>query len=482
VTSAVLHSNLLTKKLHENTNTPATLDFQVKAGAEQQAQITQKLQTKTDELESHMANGNYGEVANAITTLENAQGDLKNEINALQAQVVAFQDYKRAVKGLEAVYGKLSGQANPETMKTPTMTVDQLNAAAEFFPAEKKVVVLEARNAIGALENMVKGGVLTPAVAKLKCAEIMLVRNHLLAAKSDVLEKNVIKTADAMEAGYKVMDETADVLVFDHLDKLAETHPNVTQTIGQAGLAVAGGAAVVGVGYGLVTAPAATAVIVGSGVTAQKGFEAMGLSPEAASLYAAIVTSPVAAATTLASMKRIDLRTLAYTRKTYSGLIRFAQNAKTYIVESVEGTAGHILNPLSLFGEIDSSANQSIFRAIRPMSKDNNPILLGETMKFRVRPVSEKLGFSVFNARSNNPAKWEYNQRQWIRKQIKLEKQIFDIGIEKGKSPRSPYYAIEKEELKAAGYMREFRKWVEFETLKGVKKVRLYEWVRRNGN
>jgi cytochrome c biogenesis protein CcdA len=64
---------------------------------------------------------------------------------------------------------------------------------------------------------------------------------------------------------------------------------------------VAGGAAIVGVGYGLATAPATTAVIVGSGVVSQKTFEAMGLSPRAAAVYSAIVTAPVAAASATSS-------------------------------------------------------------------------------------------------------------------------------------------------------------------------------------
>jgi hypothetical protein len=98
----------------------------------------------------------------------------------------------------------------------------------------------------------------------------------------------------------------------------------------------------VGVGYGLVTAPAATVVIVGSGVTAQKGFEAMGLSPEAASLYAAIITAPIAAAaTTSASMKQIDKTIIGTARNFFADVAGFFQNTKSFVEKSVTSEAGH---------------------------------------------------------------------------------------------------------------------------------------------
>jgi hypothetical protein len=481
--SAVLHSNTLTNKLHQNTGTPTTLGFELKAAISQQSALTQAITQKASELNDHMATDNYSEVANAITVVEQAQTELKANIATLQAQTDQLQAYKRSVKGMEQAYGAMAPNATPDSMRTPTITVDQLKDSAGYFSEEKKAVTQEAQNAFAALQGMADQGILPPQQARLKCAEIMLIRNHLLAAKPDVAGNAVIKTADTMEQGYQLLDLAADKAVFNHLDKLAESHPNLTLAIGRGGLAVAGGAAIVGVGYGLATAPATTVVVIGSGVTSQKAFEAMGLSPRAAAVYSAVITAPVVAASnTSASMKLFDKRGAAFLATIVRGTTRFIIEEATSFGNFVGSQAGHITNPLSLFTPKNTGTTQAIFRAVRPLSREKSPIILGETMKFRVRPVANKLGFSVFEARSTNPLKWEYNQRQWIRRQINLGKQIFDIGIEKGKIPRSPYYAIERAELKAAGYVREFRKTVWVETPSGHKNFRLYEWVKRNGN
>ena len=348
VQSAVLHSNKLTDKLHQNTGTPPTLNFETKSAIGEQSALTQAVAQRTAELNSHLANGNYSDVANAITSLEQAQGELQVNIAILQAQTEQFQAYKRAVKGLEMAYGKMAPHATPESMKTPTITVDQLKDAAGYFTEEKKAVTQEAQKAIGALQGMVEHGIMPAQEARVKCAEIMLIRNHLLSAKPDTLGNNVIKTADNMEQGYELLDLAADKAVFDHLDKLAETHPGVTLAIGRGGLAVAGGAAIVGVGYGLATAPATTAVVIGSGVVSQKTFEAMGLSPRAAAVYSAIVVAPVAAASaTSSSMKAINSNIVRSVRGFFVGVVRFLRSEGEAFTNPATGQAGFLLNPLA---------------------------------------------------------------------------------------------------------------------------------------
>ncbi|MBK8126966.1 MAG: hypothetical protein IPK56_09735 [Elusimicrobia bacterium] len=370
--SAVLHSNTLFNKLHQNTATPNALDFEIKSAIAEQSALTQALDQKSAELNNHLSNGNYSEVASAITTLEQAQTELKANIATLQAQTEQFQAYKRAVKGLEMDYGKMAPHATPESMKTPTITVDQLKNAAGYFTEEKKAITQEAQNAFAALQGMADRGILTPQQARLKCAEIMLIRNHLLAAKPDVVGNAVIKTADTMEQGYELLNLAADKAVFNHLDKLAESHPGVTLAIGRGGLAAAGGAAIVGVGYGLATAPATTAVVIGSGVVSQKTFEAMGLSPRAAAVYSAIVVAPVAAAaTTSSSMKAINSNIVGSVRGFFVGVVRFLRSEREAFTNPATGQAGHFT-----------------------IGSNKKTVVIGENMDDRVVPYARENDFS----------------------------------------------------------------------------------------
>ncbi len=109
---------------------------------------------------------------------------------------------------------------------------------------------------------------------------------------------------------------------------------------------------------------------------------------------------------------------------------------------------------------------------------ERTPIILGETMPTRVNPVAKKIGAGTFKPRSSNRDRWKPNQRRWIRRQIRDRRQFFDIGTDRLKTRRSPYYAIEKEELINAGYKREFRRWVSTNVDGERKKFRLYEWVK----
>ncbi|HEX6177740.1 MAG TPA: RHS repeat-associated core domain-containing protein [Thermoanaerobaculia bacterium] len=126
-------------------------------------------------------------------------------------------------------------------------------------------------------------------------------------------------------------------------------------------------------------------------------------------------------------------------------------------------------------------------RVTRPVQR---PVVLGETMGTRVRPVARAIGARTFKPRSTNPARWEANQRRWIRKQIASGRKIYDIGKHRGRpvdprtgSNRSEYYRMEVDELTRAGYHREFVKWVSAYVDDGFgnmvrKNFRLYEWVR----
>ena len=122
------------------------------------------------------------------------------------------------------------------------------------------------------------------------------------------------------------------------------------------------------------------------------------------------------------------------------------------------------------------------FSTTTKAQRERKPVVIGETMKTRVNPVAEKLGADTFKPRSQSELKqvWFRNQRQWIQRQIRSGRRIFDIGIQRGR-PRSPYYATEKEVLQKKGYQRQFRKYIKVpvENDLGVvqtKQFRLYEW------
>jgi hypothetical protein len=81
---------------------------------------------------------------------------------------------------------------------------------------------------------------ITPTERTLKIAEIKVIRDHLLAAKPDVVGNAVIKTADVMEQKYQAVSKDFDEAIFDHLDKAAENYPKTMEAVGQGALAAAG--------------------------------------------------------------------------------------------------------------------------------------------------------------------------------------------------------------------------------------------------
>jgi hypothetical protein len=353
VTSATLHSKMLMGRLHEQTGTPATVDFQVKTPVTAQAQATKALVRKTEALARHMADGNYTQVANAITEVERAQGEQLKGIGEQQAQVEIFQQYKRAVKGLEQAYGQLAAQADPASMKAPGETKETLADAAPYFKKEKNDVQIQVGNALKALNAMEAQGIITPTENLLKATEIKVIRDHLLSAKPDVVGKAVIKTADAMEKNYQAVSQDVGEAVFDPMYKMAEKYPKTMQAVGQGALALAGGAAIVGLGYGMATAPATTAVVVGSGVVSQKTFEAMGLSPEAAAFYTAIVMAPAAAGAGESKLLRNADETIVANAKSASSQIvqEVRQGPKVFANEQGHVAMGDAMGKLADLAE-----------------------------------------------------------------------------------------------------------------------------------
>ena len=352
---AVALSNHHMADLHKVTGTPATINFQTKEPLKTQGETTKTLQTQTQALAQHMDQGDYGKVANAVTDIETTQKALTGQIKTQQTQVETFQTYKRAVKGLQQSYVDMATQADPETLKVPAVTQEQIDAAAPYFQEQKNEIRIQSVNAVKALNNMEKEGIITPAEKILKVAEIRVIRDHLLAAKPDNVGNAVVKTASVMEERFQAVSKDFDEAIFDHLDNASEKYPKTMGAVGQSAMAVVGGAAIVGLGYGLVTAPATTVVVVGAGAISQKTFEAMGLSPEAASFYSALVTAPmVVGATTSISMKSIDSSIVGTVRGFLAGVVEFFRNGNGSIVETVNSEAGHVYVGPPVAGEAGS--------------------------------------------------------------------------------------------------------------------------------
>ena len=105
---------------------------------------------------------------------------------------------------------------------------------------------------------------------------------------------------------------------------------------------------------------------------------------------------------------------------------------------------------------------------------NNCPIVIGETMPSRVKPVAAAIGAATFAPRSTNALRFMINQKNWIGKQIGSGRRIFDIGKDGTRVIRSPYYAAEINALQNAGYERTFVRWV---TGDNGRRFRLYEWT-----
>jgi hypothetical protein len=294
VNGATNHSQKLIESLHGHTGTAGGPAFQVRPALREQSDLAAALHEKANAITEQMAAGSYEEAANTITALAQAQGAMKSEIEKQKTQGEAFQGYKRALKGLEKAYGQMATQADHESLRTAQVTDEQIKSAGRYFGEQKNEIRIRTTDALNALDSLEALGLISTAENAIKAAEIIGISRHLLAARPDKFGNAVGELTTAMKDHYESVSRDFDVAIFDRLDALAERYPRTMQFVGQGALAVAGGAAIVGVGYGLATAPATTVVVAETGIISQKTFEAMGLPPEMAAYFTAIVMAPVA--------------------------------------------------------------------------------------------------------------------------------------------------------------------------------------------
>jgi hypothetical protein len=245
---------------------------------------------------------------------------------------------------LEQAYGQMvENKADVRTIQTKGATVEKIQDAASYFQKEKNAVRIQTTNALNALDAMESVGVITTAENALKSAEIVVMSRQLLAAKPDVTGNKVIATAAAIEESYQTTSRDFDDAIFKHFYNMADRYPRTMQFVGQSVLAVAGGAAVVGLAYSLVNAPATTIVALETGIISQKTFEAMGVSPAAAAACAAVVTAPVAAWTSVSSSFRAaDKSGAGILRSAFSYLKGIFKYESPSLTEIANSEAGHI--------------------------------------------------------------------------------------------------------------------------------------------
>jgi len=72
--------------------------------------------------------------------------------------------------------------------------------------------------------------------------------------------------------------------------------------------------------------------------------------------------------------------------------------------------------------------------------------VIGENME-RVKKYANKIGAKYYKPRSKNSANWMKNNRRWGRGIKERGDDVVDIGIDKSRRERSPYYAMEDREF-----------------------------------
>lgn len=78
-------------------------------------------------------------------------------------------------------------------------------------------------------------------------------------------------------------------------------------------------------------------------------------------------------------------------------------------------------------------------------------------MRHRVIPYADSIGASYYKARLNIQFRhnWLRNNQRWIRKQMREEKEIVDIGPDEARrlaGKVSEYYEMERREILSRGY------------------------------
>ncbi|MBK6879161.1 MAG: hypothetical protein IPH01_00005, partial [Elusimicrobia bacterium] len=317
------------------------------------------------------------------------------------------------------------------------ITDNELNRrTALYFPEEKAKIKEQADAAVGSLRSMVMAGQMSADQAAIVTLELLTMRDNAYAAKPNNVLVQAINAS--FNAGAGLVNRAADLVYFDQLTYLAEKFPQAGEAFGTYMLVSFKGAKtvsqVVGVGglvYFGVTAAVSTGAMLATAYGVAKVAEKFGVDQAPATLLGILASIGVG------KIKPLQKGDMAFRRFVESRALRFSVGLK---------------DAASAFGKSMRSESGRLY--IGGFGRSQKPILLGESVRTRLNPIADEIGAHVFSPTSKNPNRYMINQKRWIRDQISSGRQIFDAGFDPARVKRSPYYAVETQELVSAGYQR----------------------------
>jgi hypothetical protein len=390
---------------------------------------------------------------------------LSSQVAALTEQTNSIANFQRGLSGMTAGLRDLAmGGADVRTIQgAEKLSEEELNRRTVlYFPEEKAQIQKQTDNALTALQTMVANGQMSPDLAGITALELLTIRDNAFAAKPNNVMAQAVNAS--YDAGAGLVNRAVDVMYFDQLNALAEMFPKTGEAVGTYMLVSFKGAKtvsqVVGVGgliYFGVTAAASTGAMLATAYGVAKVAEKFGVDEAPATLLGILAGAMVG------KIKPLQKGDVAFRR--------FVETRASRLSVGLREAA-------SAFGKSMRSESGRLY--IGGFGRSQKPILLGETVETRLNPIAKEIKAHVFSPTSKNPERYIINQRRWIRAQIKSGRQMFDVGLDPARSNRSPYYAVETQELSLSGYQRVSRGFRLYNDLDGIKrKVEIFEWIKK---
>jgi len=104
-------------------------------------------------------------------------------------------------------------------------------------------------------------------------------------------------------------------------------------------------------------------------------------------------------------------------------------------------------------GRTEKGISQVINEELTQLTKKGikKPVVIGESMKRRIIPTAKKLDAEYYKPRNTKGDLLKKNVK-YIDDKIREEREIIDIGIDPGRSKRSPFYEVEKQRIEKRKY------------------------------
>jgi hypothetical protein len=305
----------LGRDIHHRT-TAATALFQILANATGQEtqlvfnvneeykalfQESREAQSTYASLAQSKAKGDYAPLTETLPTLQNKLTNIGSALQDIETQSSEIKQFQKSLSLLAAIYRDMAPRIDGEKLASPARLTDQeiLHNAALYFPQEKARADDAARAVTDKLKTLAQEGIISPGQGLLLGAQIMVIRDKLLAAIPSPTTTDHAKSAlsetfnQTYDAGKSVVDRTADAAFFGWMGKYAESHPKTGIAVGTVGLVGAKAVQTTNtlVGYtglimGTATATITTGSVLAAGYAAKKGLESIGVKEEASTAYA----------------------------------------------------------------------------------------------------------------------------------------------------------------------------------------------------